>query len=570
MKPSYISLALFFFLRPALAVPSPQPHPQPEQLGKRQTGSWTLVQNGMTGVAGMQLTVVSPTLAVIIDKVEANPLQINSHPAWAAIYNLETNVATPLNLKSNSFCAGGSFLSNGTLVNVGGNPVVDPEWGDVNGINGIRLFGPCNTADGSGCTFFEDTQRLQLAAQRWYPGAVRIFDGSILIMGGTPAGNFYTTPQFNSPSYEYFPKRGSGAVVQSAFLARTVPANLFPIAIALPDGTVFIIANNQTIIYNTETNTETRLPDLPNGVRVTSPFSGSATLLPLSPPNYTPEVLVCGGSAVSDSTPPTSISSQTPASDQCSRMVLTSAGIAAGWAVEHMLEPRIMPDTVLLPTGEILIVNGGKTGVAGYGNVANQIGQSNADNPAFTPALYNPTAPAGSRFTHDGMPTSTIARLYHSTAVFLPAGNVMIAGSNPNLNFTTTKYATEYRVEYLNPPWTAAGVTRPVITGTVPAVFGFGQQVNLAVTIPSGLDVSTLKVALMDLGYSTHATHMSARLVYLVSSLSSDQKTLTITAPPNGKVYPPGPGWVYLVVDGVVSVGQRTLVGTGGNPPVAS
>lgn len=65
---------------------------------------------------------------------------------------------------------------------------------------------------------------------------------------------------------------------------------------SLPDGKVFMVANNQSIIYDIEQNTETILPDIPNSVRVTNPFDGSAILLPLSPPDFTPEVLVCGKS----------------------------------------------------------------------------------------------------------------------------------------------------------------------------------------------------------------------------------------------------------------------------------
>ena len=66
---------------------------------------------------------------------------------------------------------------------------------------------------------------------------------------------------------------------------------------SLPDGKVFMVANNQSIIYDIEQNTETILPDIPNSVRVTNPFDGSAILLPLSPPDFTPEVLVCGKSS---------------------------------------------------------------------------------------------------------------------------------------------------------------------------------------------------------------------------------------------------------------------------------
>jgi hypothetical protein len=95
-----------------------------------------------------------------------------------------------------------------------------------------------------------------------------------------------------------------------------------------------------------------------------------------------------------------------------------------------------MPDGVILPNGKILIVNGGRTGTAGrcslfhvcvfwfvnllidtgYGNLKYRIGESNADNPTFTPLLYDPSAPLGPRFSREDMPTSPIGRLYHSIA----------------------------------------------------------------------------------------------------------------------------------------------------------
>jgi len=145
-----------------------------------------------------------------------------------------------------------------------------------------------------------------------------------------------------------------------------------------------MIANNQTIIYDIEKNTETILPDVPNGVRVTNPFDGTATLLPLSPPNFIPEVLVCGGTTTSDQIQPANLSSQDPASSQCSRLTITEEGIKKGWEVEHMLEPRIMPEMLLLPNGEIIIINGGKSGYAAFDTVKDPIGnQSNADHPAY-------------------------------------------------------------------------------------------------------------------------------------------------------------------------------------------
>lgn len=60
--------------------------------------------------------IVSPTLAIFFDRPSNDPLTINGHPAWGALWNLETNTATALNVLTDTFCASGSFLSNGTMV----------------------------------------------------------------------------------------------------------------------------------------------------------------------------------------------------------------------------------------------------------------------------------------------------------------------------------------------------------------------------------------------------------------------------------------------------------------------
>lgn len=74
---------------------------------------------------------------------------------------------------------------------------------------------------------------------------------------------------------------------------------------------------------------------------------------------------------------------------------------------------------------------------------------------------------------------------------------------------------------------------------------------------------------LIDLGFLTHAVHMDQRLVILAATLSEDLTTVTVTGPPGGSVYPPGPAYLYVVTAaGVPSFGHRTLVGTGSSPPV--
>ncbi|CAE6399632.1 unnamed protein product, partial [Rhizoctonia solani] len=210
--------------------------------------------------------------------------------------------------------------------------------------------------------------------------------------------------------------------------------------------------------------------------------------------------------------------------------MLDASGIGAGWTFEEMPEGQIMHDTVILPDGKILLVNGAQAGVAGYGNVLDQIGSSNANNPAYTPVLYDPKAAVGRRFNSTGMPASLIPRLYHSVATLLPDGRVMIAGSNPNENVETRTYRTEYQVEYINPPYMFK--KRPVFTG-LPGKWNFGQVITLSITLPATLNPLTLSVSLMDLGFARHGVHMDMRMVKLKCSLGANRKTSTITGVPN-------------------------------------
>ncbi|KAG6836314.1 hypothetical protein H0H93_009234 [Arthromyces matolae] len=538
MFPIFHLLNLFAAAFPAASAPS-------------SPAGWTFVQNGTSGIVIIEAVVVSPTLALTFDRAQNDPLQLDGFSAWGALWNFQTNTASP--------------------VSVGGNAVESPATEpDKDGRMMIRLFDPCTDANGVGCTVFEDPSTLHLTTTRWYPSSLRIFDGSLMVIGGIRnTTSFYNNVSAAINSFEFFPPKDSGVARPSPFLNRSLPANLFPRGFALPDGRVFLVANNRTMIYNVETDTETILPDIPNGVRVTNPFDGTATLLPLSPPLYTPEILVCGGSNSSDAIPSEELSSQDPASDQCSRIEVTAAGIRRGWIVERMPEGRIMPEMILLPDGKVLIVNGGGTGYAAINSVADAVdGQSNADHPVFRPVLYDPKAPLGQRFSNEDLPSSDIARLYHSTATLTPNGNIFIGGSNPNQNpniVNNTRLHTEFRIEYLNPPYMT--VPRPELHD-VPSTVLFDHDITVSVTLPRGLDAKNIQVALIDLGFSTHAFHSSERVVFLQADLSPDQRSILIKTPPNNRVYPPGPGWIFLTVDGITSVGVHVLVGNGEAPPV--
>ncbi|KAI9060007.1 copper radical oxidase [Trametes sanguinea] len=527
---------------------------------------FTLKQE-LSGIVALESIVVSPTLVLWFDRATDDPLQVNGHSAWGALWNLETNTVRALDVLTNSFCASGALLSNGSMVSVGGdpsgfpgNPAIEP------GTQAIRIFEPCASPTGEGCTVFEDPATLHLLEKRWYPSSLRIFDGSLMIVGGmheeTP---FYNTdPEL---SFEFFPPKES-TTRPSEFLNRSLPANLFPRVFALPDGRVFMVANNQSIIYDIEANTERILPDIPNNVRVTNPIDGSAILLPLSPPDFVPEVLVCGGTET-DTIDPLLLTSQTPATSQCSRIRLDEEGIAKGWQVEHMLEPRMMPELVHLPNGQVLIANGARSGFAAIASVSDPVGNSNADHAVLVPSLYTPNAPLGQRISNAGLPSSGIARVYHSSITLTPQGNFLIAGSNPNDNTTVgpgIKFPSEFRVQTLDPPFMF--VERPKILN-IPKQLAFNKSFTVPISVPSSLahPGANVQISLMDLGFSSHAFHSSARLVFMDGKLSQDGKSLTFTTPPNGRVYPPGPATVFLTIDDVTSEGAWVMMGSGNSPP---
>lgn len=116
------------------------------------------------------------------------------------------------------------------------------------------------------------------------------FVAHLLRPGGTHTNAaFYNVDPANS--FEFFPPKDNGVPRPSAFLERSLPSNLFPRLVvfyvpvrngltiigyrvfALPDGRVFMVGGNQSIIYDIEAQTETILPDIPNGVQGTSQAS---------------------------------------------------------------------------------------------------------------------------------------------------------------------------------------------------------------------------------------------------------------------------------------------------------
>ncbi|KAG0246282.1 hypothetical protein BG011_002458, partial [Mortierella polycephala] len=82
-------------------------------------GSFKVV--GHTGVAAQHIALVTPTKMLIIDKAENNPAKLpNGKAAYSVEYDTVTNEYRVLDVLTNTFCSGGGYLANGTLISAGG------------------------------------------------------------------------------------------------------------------------------------------------------------------------------------------------------------------------------------------------------------------------------------------------------------------------------------------------------------------------------------------------------------------------------------------------------------------
>lgn len=126
-------------------------------------------------------------------------MTVAGHPAWATEYDLATNTYRTMDVISNTFCAGGTVLGNGTWINVGGNQAVTYKgavavneqtgqnpYGDWDGGKAIRLLDPC---DDESCNWV-DNPAMYMTSRRWYPTLETLEDGSAMILGGCENGGY--------------------------------------------------------------------------------------------------------------------------------------------------------------------------------------------------------------------------------------------------------------------------------------------------------------------------------------------------------------------------------------------
>ncbi|KXJ88041.1 hypothetical protein Micbo1qcDRAFT_124031 [Microdochium bolleyi] len=440
-----------------------------------------------------------------------------------------------MHVKSDIFCSAGLILPDKAArqLTVGG-------W-SLESTFGVRLYWPDGSPGVNGThDWQENANELTLQSGRWYPSAMVMTNGSILVVGGERGSNDIAVP-----SLEILPYTGSPPVYLD-WLERTNPNNLYPFLSVLPSGGIFVQYWNEARILDEVTlQTIKVLPNATGAVTDplagrTYPLEGTSVLMPQVAPYTDPlTVMVCGGATTN-----------MVALDNCVSIQPDAAN--PQWVLERMPSKRVMTCIAPLPDGTYLILNGAQQGVAGFGL---------ASDPNLEAVLYDPGKPVGQRMSI--MASTIVARLYHSEAITLLDGRVLVSGSDPEDN----KNPEEYRIEVFTPPYllNSAGSTRPAFT--VPAnskdwAYSGQYTVNINSTAVGGAGSGQQKFSLLGAVSSTHGNSMGARTLFPAFSCMGN--SCVITAPPSKYIAPPGWYQLFYLVDGVPAVG--TYVRIGGDP----
>lgn len=449
---------------------------------------------------------------------------------------------------------------NGDVVVIGGNGT--SKSGLLTGIKSVRLYDVTANPNRVRTT-------AQMFYKRWYPTGTLLPNKKNLIMGGTQKEN---EGGQNVPYFEIFDPDVEGQPLMKYLIEPTFLKGagrlFYPFNFVLPTGDLFSHCDGYTRFlqpdyqYRPVPNT----PDWPDmTVSTEYPRLGTSAISTLYPPYDKAIVHIFGGAPMNnlcDLRSPEDV--VTPASTASYHLTISWTGegdtlaysFGNGWELEEMPFPRVTCDSLLLPNGDILILNGVQAGCSGDA----KYGIARGNYPAFWPVLYQPDQPSGQRFTL--LSATSIARVYHSIAVLTTDGLALVAGCDScnggqvisDVPFWTKSRTQryEYGTELFYPPYALDYGNRPNITSlnsvtdsSVVPELQYGSEITLQWDTASLGYVSLSGVSLVSTSTTTHGFNANQRVVML-ETVSQDAQagTITVKTPPNPNV---APAQVYMI-----------------------
>jgi galactose oxidase len=418
---------------------------------------------------------------------------------------------------ANLFCSGHAFLPDGRLLVAGGH------LADGHGLNQATIYDPAaNTW----------TPTSVMNDGRWYPTAIALPSGSTLVL----SGSFLDSAQ-NLVVNNVIPQIWANGTFTSIASIPGAAFDLFPRMHVASTGIVYMTSLVQTWSLDVSgAGTWTALLDV---------------LRPSGLCDYAPSVLYDADKVLfaGGGNPPTA---------NAETIDLSQAHLA--WqAAKPMNFPRRQHNATILPDGTVLVTGGTRGG--GAPGTAEAFNDLDPGQPVHIAELWDPKTGQWTMLAAE-----QTDRCYHSTAVLLPDGKVLSAGSGEFiLNEGTPQQVannpqdTHHDAQVFSPPYLFKG-PQPQITSAPDSVH-YGDTFRIGTAKPE--QIAT--ISLIRLSSVTHSFNAGQRINFLPSQVVGG--TLTATAPPNANACPPGHYMLFIVsLEGVPSVAKIIQV----SPPAAA
>jgi hypothetical protein len=513
--------------RMTAAVRQANPHPS-------VAGSWELQENGTHVDNSWPLTPIHinllPNGKLLFwgrDKSpdgEGHDIQFfTTARVWDPFYK---SFAVADNHRTNLFCSGHTLLPDGRLLVAGGHELhPDPARRLVEGLGSKNI----NVYD---YRTNQWTPGPDMNNGRWYPFNVTLGNGETLIVSGSffrDLGN----GNFSVPQNTVAQISDAAGNLRNVITVRDGGGNRrevdnYPLLHLMPDGRVLVAAdetNLRSLFLTTSANSG-------GGQWAWAPVLNTLHETGTSVSYESGKVLIAGGRVGLE---PTNVTE-----------------IFDVWSLPHawrqttfgMHFRRMHHTATLLPDGKVLVTGG--TSCPGTNEI--DCGPNGA---VKTPELWNPQTE-----TWTMMAPHQEARVYHSTAILLPDGRVLVgggglpgaAGEFPAGDERARRNFQHRSVEIFNPPYLFMSdgerAPRPAIA-SAPKEINYGQSFNVSVGNVRAQEVES--AVLIRLGAVTHGFNQDQRRVPLSVTAAADGRTLNVAAPSSGNECPPGHYMLFLL-----------------------
>ncbi len=387
------------------------------------------------------------------------------------------------------FCAGHALMADGNLMVSGGHKA------DDRGLDVTNIFNATSESWTPGLP--------KMAHGRWYPTVTTLPDGRMVTVAGQDsASNVVKIPEiWEGGAWVELPGAGN---VELPYYPRDFVDPL--------DGRVFMAGERVTSRWLDVDGSTGGDRGAGPRARRTCGCSTATTARPSCTSRGRSSTWVAGDTPGGTPLIPTSA---TPT--ETAEKVDLNVGAPAWTSAGSMSSPRRHLTATVLPDGQVLVTGGVSGG--GFNDVNTGVRAAEI----WDPGTNEWTTLA----------SSAVTRAYHSVSILLTDGTVLHGASgDANVPGTGTPYPAQRSHEIFRPPYLFKGA-RPEITDA-PASVGYGQ--TFTVTTPAAAQVTNVRW--VRLGSVTHAFDANTMAVSL--EFTRGDGSLSVTAPPNPNVAPPG------------------------------